>query len=356
MKLGGTNGGEFAIIGENIHTTRVLLRKGKRIDGEGAEEAILFGSEPGAAKRFPIPEDYKEAQEFQEGRVKHVKVALEAAMSGDAGRAALGMDYLRYLVERQESAGADFLDLNVDEISVRPEEQVAAMTWLVDAVQGMTRLPVSVDSSNPDVIRVGLEAADRERARPLLNSASLERIEALDMAVAHNAQVVVTAAGEKGMPEGAEDRMANATAMIEAAEAKGLARSDLHVDPLVFPVSVDHSYGLDVLETVRRLRHDYGPEIHITGGFSNVSFGIPGRKLINDVFLILAIEAGADSGIIDPVMTDMSQLDAMDRDSETYGLAEDLLMGRDEYCAKYLRAWRKGSLVGVPPPPARKSG
>ena len=149
--------------------------------------------------------------------------------------------------------------------------------------------------------------------------------------------------------------MPNAAQMIEAAQAKGLALSDLHLDPLIFPVSVDHTYGLDVLESIRRLRADYGPEIHITGGFSNVSFGIPGRKLINNVFVVLAVEAGADSGIIDPVITGLDEIAAMDRDSETYKMAEDVLLGRDEYCAKYLRAWRKGVLEGVPPPPARRA-
>ena len=286
----------------------------------------------------------------RKGRVKHVKLAVEAAMSDDETHAAEGMDYLRQLVWHQEQAGADFLDINVDEISVKLPEQMAAMTWLVAAVQELTELPLSVDSSNLELIGVGLEACDKGRGRAMLNSASLERIEALDLALEHNAVVIVTAAGAKGMPDGPDERLANASRMIEAALGKGLALADLYVDPLIFPISVNQTFGQHCLQAIRQLRETYGPEIHITGGMSNVSFGIPGRKLINDVFLLLAVEAGADSGIIDPVMTKLDEVFAMDRESPSYQLAEDVLLGRDEYCANYIRAWRKGEIEGAPPP------
>ena len=88
----------------------------------------------------------------------------------------------------------------------------------------------------------------------------------------------------------------------------------------------------------------FGPEIHITGGFSNVSFGIPYRSVINDVFLLMAIEAGADCGIIDPVMNSPSRITSLDRSAVAYRLAEDVLLGKDEYCEKFIRAWRQGEL------------
>ena len=79
---------------------------------------------------------------------------------------------------------------------------------------------------------------------------------------------------------------------------------------------------------------------------SNVSFGIPARKLMNTVFINLAVDAGADSGIIDPVMNPLSAVFAADRESVPYRLAEDTLLGRDEFCANYIGAWRKGTLEG----------
>ncbi|MDP6475987.1 MAG: dihydropteroate synthase [Alphaproteobacteria bacterium] len=336
--------GNYIAIGENIHTTRVLLRKGKRIAGEDGAEVILYQAADGSARQLPIPDSYKSTQDYDEGRVKHVKIALAAAMRGAGAEAENGLDYLRALAHHQERAGATFLDINVDEFSLKTDEQKAAMQWLVGAVQNMSELPVSVDSSDVEVIRAGLEAYQSVNARPMLNSASLERPDALDLALAHNAEVVVTAAGEKGMPSGTAERVANASRMIDAALEKGLQLGDIHVDPLVFPISVDKDFGLHCLDAIRELRAKYGSEIHLTGGMSNVSFGIPGRRIVNDTFVILAVAAGADGGIIDPVLSSPSEIFAMDRESLGYRLAEDMLLGKDEHCKKYIRAWRKGEM------------
>ena len=134
----------------------------------------------------------------------------------------------------------------------------------------------------------------------MLNSASLERAEALDLAAEIGGAVIVTAAGATGMPSDSEQRVANGSEMIERALARGIPMERIYVDPLVFPISVDGAFGEHCLAAIRELRGRFGPELHITGGMSNVSFGIPQRRLINDVFLVMAVEAGADSGIIDP--------------------------------------------------------
>lgn len=344
------NADDFIVIGENIHTTRVLSRKGRRVGERQGREVVLYPGPEGEERGLPLSDAVKRGQDYGQGRVKHVKLALEAAMSEDAELAARGREYLAYLVTEQERGGAAYLDLNVDEISLKPAEQCAAMAWLVRTVAELSGLPASVDSSNVEVIEAGLAAWDQARGRPLLNSASLERLDALDLALRHEARVIVTAAGAKGMPAGPEERVENASRMVEAALGKGLALADIFIDPLYFPISVDQSYGEHAFEAIRKLRADWGPEVHITGGMSNVSFGLPGRRLVNDVFLILAIEAGVDSGIVDPVLNPPARLAGLDRESESYRLAEDLLLGRDEYCANYIGAWRQGRLEGVPKP------
>jgi 5-methyltetrahydrofolate--homocysteine methyltransferase len=283
-----------------------------------------------------------------------VKIAVRAAMSGDGDAAEVGMDYIRRLVQRQEEAGADFLDLNVDEISLKPVEQQEAMAWVVKAVRELTDLPLSVDSSNVEVIQAGLEAYGDGGDRPMLNSASLERIDALGLAAEHGARVVLTAAGEAGMPEGTDERVTNASRMVDSALDRGIDVGDLYVDPLVFPISVDKIFGIHCLDAIRQMRGKFGPDIHITGGMSNVSFGVPARKMINDVFVILAVEAGADSGIVDPVSSGLDEVFSLDRDSVPYRLAEDVLLGKDEHCAKYLRAWRQGEMGNIGLPPRRK--
>ncbi len=333
----------FIIIGENIHTTRVILRNGKRVTmtPEGLE-AVRYTASNGQARYLLIPDDVKHTQDYEEGRIKHVKIGILAAMSGPELRANEGMEYLQTMVRLQEEAGADFLDLNVDEVSLRLEEQKSAMRWLVKTVQHLSSIPVSIDSSNLEIIQAGLEASDG--ARIMLNSASLERLEALDLAKRYNARVIVTAAGEKGMPQNDEERIANASRMVEGGLAKGIDLQDMYIDALVFPISVDSQFGNHCLQAIRRLRERYGPEIHITGGLSNVSFGLPCRRLINDVFINLAAEAGADSGIIDPASSHIQRVFTVDRQSKPYQLAQDMLLGRDPNCKAFLRAYRKGEL------------
>jgi 5-methyltetrahydrofolate--homocysteine methyltransferase len=344
MKLNGLQR-DFIVIGENIHTTRIVLRQGKRVTTtpEGAE-AVVYSPESGGTRYLVIPDDVKRSQDYEEGRVKHVKIAIQSAMSGREPQCSEGLEYLKAMVRRQEQAGADFLDLNVDEVSLRLDEQKNAMRWLVETVQGLSPVPVSVDSSNIEIIQTGLASSNGKAARPLLNSASLERMEALDLARQKGIPVIVTAAGEKGMPQNDEERVVNASRMVDAALAKGIAIRDIYIDALVFPISVDSQFGNHCLQAIRRLREKYGPDIHITGGLSNVSFGLPCRRLINDVFILLAIEAGADSGIIDPVASDLQAIVNMDRQSQPYLLAEDMLLGRDRNCKNFLRAYRKGEL------------
>jgi 5-methyltetrahydrofolate--homocysteine methyltransferase len=329
------------VIGENIHTTRVLLRKGPRIAEIDGAEVIKFTTVDGAERSIRIPDAMKKTQDYEQGRIKHVKVAIDAAMAGGP-EAELGIQYLHSMAAAQERTGAHFLDLNVDEISLKPENQIAAMRWLVRTMEGLTTLPLSIDSSSVETIRSGFEALSGRGPRTMLNSASLERLEALDLAKKHNAPVVITAAGEKAMPDGPGERVDHAARMVEAAEGRGIARRDLYIDPLIFPVSVDTAFGGHSLDAIRELRRRFGPEIHITGGMSNVSFGIPSRKLINEVFLVLAMEAGADSAIMDPVVNRPAALATLDRASPAYKLAEDVIMNRDRNCKNYLRAWRKG--------------
>ncbi len=335
-------GKPFIVIGENVHTTRVLSRKGKLIasDAEG-REGIRFRDIHNNRRFLPIPEDVKRTRDYEEGRIKHLKIAVREAMSGSAD----ALDYIARQVQRQERAGADFLDLNVDEISIRVEEQQEAMRWLVGAVHSMSALPLSIDSSNSDILRAGLESCADHARRPLLNSASLERLDGLDVARAFHAKVVITAAGKSGMPNDVEERITYAMRMVEEANGRGIALSDLFIDPLIFPISVDGRYGQHAFGAIAQLRTQLGDDVHITGGFSNVSFGLPCRQLINDVFLMLAVEAGADSAILDPTSSPLTDIFSIDRDAPAYRLAEDVLLGKDEYCTRFIRAYRKGELT-----------
>ncbi len=336
--------GPFIVIGENIHATRVLLRNGARVaslpDGRAA---LPFTDDDGTARLLPVPEAALDG-EGPKQKVKHVKAAILAGLGGGA-EATLGRGYVRFLARRQAEAGADYLDLNVDEASNDVDGRIAAIRWLVGAVEDATPAALALDSSAPEVLHAGLAAAARSAGAPLLNSASLERLDVLDLAAAEGCAVVLGASGEHGMPASAAERVANATRIVEEATRRGMALSALHVDPLVLPVAVEPEVGAWFLEAVRTLRATYGPEIHLTGGLSNVSFGMPLRKLLNDVFIDLAAEAGADSGIIDPVASDLRQIFAQDRDARAQMLAANLLTGRDAFGMEFLTAYRAGELA-----------
>jgi len=156
---------------------------------------------------------------------------------------------------------------------------------------------------------------------------------------------VVTGAGESGMPANTEERVVNASRMVEASLAAGIQPDRIFVDPLVFPIAVDGEYGRHCLDAIAQLRRRFGPAIHITGGMSNVSFGLPNRRLLNDAFLLLAIESGADSGIVDPTVVNVQRALAADRTTRPFQLALDVLTGVDENCWAYMKAYRAGELT-----------
>ena len=347
-----TSSRDFILVGENIHATRVIMRKGERIAvDDNDDEGIVFVDESGAIRHQRIPDQEKRTQPYQEGRVKHVKVAVEVAMAGDEPDRSVALSYLRTLAQREVKAGAKFLDVNVDEISVKLANQIEAMCWLVRALASLFDIPLSIDSSNLEIISAGVataqEVAGARVGPPMLNSASLERIEALELAAELKGAVIVTAAGQSGMPTNAEERVANASRMIEASLAAGIPLDQIFVDPLVFPIAVDGEYGRHCLDAISELRRRYGQDIHITGGMSNVSFGLPNRRLLNDAFLFLAIECGADSGIVDPTVVDIQQILAADRTARPFQLALNVLSGADRYCREYVTAHRAGELVAA---------
>jgi len=335
----------FCVIGENIHTTRAVLRSGKLIvTSPAGEETVRYATAAGETRYLAIPEEFKTRQDYQEGRVKHIMVAVRTAMSGIEPAAGESITYLRTLAEKQVRAGADFLDLNVDELSWNRDEQKAAMAWLVGAIEPLSPVPLSIDSSSQEILLAGIQACQGTAGKPLLNSACLERIDALEIAARYELPVVVTAAGASGMPSNAEERVDHASQMIEAALAKGIPLERLYVDALVFPISVDSQFVIHCLDAYRQLREKYGDRIHLTGGLSNVSFGMPCRKLINEVFINLAVEAGADSGIVDPVASNLNRVFLAGKQSAPYQLTQEMLLGRDPGCVNFLRAYREGEL------------
>ena len=336
---------EFVIVGENIHTTRIVLRDGRRHrTRDDGTEVVTYVDAAGEPAAMSVPDWVKQTQPYEQGQVKHFMIAVRGGIGDDEVARAEGRAYVQAEAIRQIAAGASYLDLNVDEVSYKLNVQKDCMRWLVRAVQEVSTVPLSIDSSNPDIIESGLAEYDLSLGRPLVNSVALERPEVFDLVKRYDGRAIVTAAGESGMPSDASERIDNAARLIDEAVRRGMQLDDLYVDLLVFPISVDGAYGRHYLDAVGEIRRRYGTELHVTGGLSNVSFGLPMRKLINDTFIRLAVEAGADSGIIDPIQSRMDRVLALTLSDPRHTLARDMLEGRDEFCMSYIAAYKQGRL------------
>ena len=340
-------GTPFLVVGENIHATRILKRAGRHAaDLQDGSVGIWFEGPDGSRLVLPVHPDLVAARDFGQGKIKHVASAIRWGLAGDEF-AETAAAYIQALAARQERTGADWLDLNADEIAADSGTRARAMAWLVQTVEATAGVPVSIDSSDVAVLEAGVAASTQPVGRLLLNSASIERPEVLELAAGAGCAVILAATSPGGMPANAEERVANAVSLVEAALARAIPADRLFVDPLVLPVAVAPEAPEHVLEAARLLRAEYGDSIHLTGGLSNVSFGMPERRLLNDTFIDLAAEAGIDSGIIDPVASDLPRVFGADRGSEPYRLAADMLLGRDPFGAEYVLAFREGRLGGA---------
>ena len=176
----------------------------------------------------------------------------------------------------------------------------------------------------------------------MINSIALERVETFDLVREFNASAILTGASEDGMPSNSDERVININKIVNISKKYDINFSDIHLDPLVFPISVSPEYGVHFFDAVEKIRELFGDEINISGGLSNVSFGLPRRKLVNDVFIYICLQRGLDSGIIDPLQLKIDDILLMDEDSDDFKIAENMLMGRDDFCMNYIKYCREG--------------
>ncbi len=333
----------FMVIGENIHCTRIFKVGGPSVKMLDDGSYVITYSEDGQEQHLPIPSRFVTTAEWVKGKkVKHTVVAIWQGLYGDDAGQRAGIAYLEHLAKRQIANGAAFLDVNVDEFETELADRLRAMQWAVTVIQRVSTVPLSIDSSDVQILQAGITACDPALGRPIINSVSLERPEAIDIARAAGAAVIAGATGEHSMPSTVEERLANFARLMPLLNAAGFELNDIYLDPLVFPVSVDATKGKTFLETVQALRRLYGPEIHFAAGLSNVSFGLPNRKLLNQTFAYLSVEAGCNGGIVDPAQINAERLATLDTATDGFRFAKALLVGEDEFGMNYIRAAKKG--------------
>lgn len=231
------------------------------------------------------------------------------------------------LAKIQLNGGADYLDVNTAMCSSEAE----AMIWACSVILKQFDCGIMADSPDPAVIErlyseVGLK-------KSIINSITVEpeRFEPIVSVVKkYNAGVVAMPIGAGAMPADADERIGNAAVLIEKLNNEGIENGRIYVDIIVEAAGANYSAPEHALNATCGIREKY-PDIHITAGLSNISFGLPKRGIINRAFLCLLMEKGLDSAILDTANGEIMLTAA----------AAEMLMGKDEFCMNYLTAYRK---------------
>jgi 5-methyltetrahydrofolate--homocysteine methyltransferase len=238
-------------------------------------------------------------------------------------------EHIKAEAVKQVEAGADLIDVN----GGIPGKEIEYLQWLVDVVQEVVEVPLCLDSADAEALKAALP---RCKQPPLINSITLEeeRLEkVIPLIKEYDTRVIGLCLSDEGPPKGLDDRLDFAARLIDRLTGDGVPLENIYVDPCVFPISAAPEAGSFVLEAIAWIHSEY-PGIHTICGASNVSFGLPVRKLLNSVFLTMLIARGLDSAIIDPC----NSL------TKACILAAEALIGRDEFCMSYIEAFRAGHL------------
>jgi 5-methyltetrahydrofolate--homocysteine methyltransferase len=244
--------------------------------------------------------------------------------------------YLKDIAKKETDAGATFIDACA---SVKDGE-LETLTWMIDAIQSVTATPISVDSPDVGVCIEAMKYVASKGGKPgLFNSVSGEGNK-IDVAFPILAQeeykkwsVMALLCDDTGIPKTAAKRIEVFDAVMAKAQEYGIAENRIHIDPLIEMLcTTDEGEGISmVLEVMNHIKTTH-PKVHISGAVSNISFNLPARKLVNQAFVVLAINAGMDSAVLDPLSQDLMGVI----------FAAEAMIGLDDFCAEYVSAYKDG--------------
>jgi 5-methyltetrahydrofolate--homocysteine methyltransferase len=228
-------------------------------------------------------------------------------------------------VAQQVAGGADMLDVNVGDPLA---DEIALMGAAVPLVQGLTELPLCIDSSVIEALEAGLSAYE---GKALVNSVTGEdeRLEAILPIVARHGAAVIGLANAEDIPMEPGRRVEIAKKIVSVAGDHGIPPEDVIIDPLAMPIGAEPRAVTLFIETLRLLREELG--VNTTCGAGNTSFGLPGRHTLGAAFLAVAQSHGLTSAIMDSRRPEMVEAVR----------ATDFLLGRDEWGATWIRMYRE---------------
>lgn len=240
------------------------------------------------------------------------------------------VEKLLEIAKKQADAGATYIDVNVG-TGAPSEVEADQMRWAVDAIQSQLDKPLCIDSADPAVLEAGLAA--RNGKPSLVNSTKAEEeilSQIVPLAAKFETPLVGLAMDETGIPKTVEGRINACKKIVAACEKHGVPVENLFFDALVIPVSTDETQGLVTLNTLAAIKREF-PQSKTVVGLSNVSYGLPSRPVLNAAFMQMAVYAGLDAVIMDPLDEKMSNAVK----------TAEALMGRDRHFRKYMRVFRK---------------
>ena len=235
-------------------------------------------------------------------------------------------------LREQAEAGAHYIDVNAGTFL---DQEVDCLCWLVETVQKEVALPLSLDSPNPRALS---EAMKLHKGEPMINSISLEEERfhsLLPVITSQPCSVVALCMARTAMPTTTEERVQAGSELVKKLTGEGFTLDRIYVDPLIQPISVDTNMGTAALGAIKKIMDDF-PGVNTICGLSNISFGLPERRLINRSFLALGIAYGLSAVILDP--TDQQLVSTL--------LAVEMLLGRDEYCGNFIDAYQNSRIAG----------
>lgn len=240
---------------------------------------------------------------------------------------------IRNLAKNQAEAGADYIDVNA---GVFIDNEADCLKWLIDTVSEATDVPCCVDSSSAGTIETALaylnEKQRKQEKMPMVNSISLEtaRFERVMSAIkGTDLKIIALCINDEGVPETADQRLAIADKLINELVKNDISIQNIYMDPLVQALAANANYGKEFLNSVDRIMTEY-PGVHTMCGLSNISYGMPARKFMNQTLMTMAIAKGLDGAIMDP----------LDKTMMANILTAEALIGKDNYGMNYLRAFR----------------
>ena len=262
-------------------------------------------------------------------KIKGEPVIEQAVVNRDA-------EYIKKLAVTQFEAGATYIDVNAGTLTSGEPE---ALEWLTKVVMDSVDAPIAFDTPNPLALERALSVYDAAKGQPMINSITAESDRyknVLPWVLQYKAKVIALAMDDSGIQSDPGKRHAVAKTLIDNLTSAGVPLGDIYVDPLTFPIGTGSDVATSMLDIIEQVKTEY-PGVNIIAGLSNISHGMPARKVLNQAMTILSMSKGLDAGIVDP----------NDRYLMALIYATEALLGKDDFCMNYITKSREGVFEGI---------